>query len=141
MDFDLSNFYICFDFFHRTSDTTTNIWYSKFDSFKSMSCQRNQKWWLKHRNNNTYKLPWYLVQLLSKKLLAVLTYCLVKDFMFFDINNTEHQVKVALSQKVLENFNIAIINIPNYYPAQKIWSSRLKQLIQIFWFGIIMLET
>jgi hypothetical protein len=29
-------------------------------------------------------------------------------------------LKVALSQKILENFYIANINIPNHYPEQKI---------------------
>ena len=29
-------------------------------------------------------------------------------------------LKVALSQKILENFHIANINIPNHYPEQKI---------------------
>ena len=29
-------------------------------------------------------------------------------------------LKVALSQKILENFYIAYINIPNHYPEQKI---------------------
>ena len=29
-------------------------------------------------------------------------------------------LKVALSQKILENFSIANINIPNHYPGQKI---------------------
>ena len=37
------------------------------------------------------------------------------------------ELKVALSQKILENFYIANINIPNHYPEQKIWISRLKQ--------------
>ena len=34
-------------------------------------------------------------------------------------------LKVALSQKILDNFSIANINIPNYYPEQKIWISCL----------------
>ena len=36
-------------------------------------------------------------------------------------------LKVALSQKILENFYISNINIPNHYPEQEIWISRLKQ--------------
>ena len=36
-------------------------------------------------------------------------------------------LKVALSQKILENFYISNINIPNHYPEQKIWISHLKQ--------------
>ena len=35
------------------------------------------------------------------------------------------QVKVALSQKILENFYVSNINIPNHYPEQKIWISCL----------------
>ena len=32
----------------------------------------------------------------------------------------ETKIKVALSQKILKNFFIAKINIPNHYPEQKI---------------------
>ena len=35
-------------------------------------------------------------------------------------------LKVALSQKILENFYISNIDIPNHNPEQKIWISRLK---------------
>ena len=35
------------------------------------------------------------------------------------------ELKVALSQKILKNFFIAKINIPNHYPEQKIWISCL----------------
>ena len=35
------------------------------------------------------------------------------------------QVKVALSQKILEKFYVSNINIPNHYPEQKIWISCL----------------
>ena len=42
-------------------------------------------------------------------------------------NWTADMLKVALSQKILENFYISNINIPNHYPEQKIWISRLKQ--------------
>ena len=40
---------------------------------------------------------------------------------------TRKSLKVALSQKRLENFFVARINIPNHYPEQKIQISRLKQ--------------
>ena len=40
------------------------------------------------------------------------------------------QVKVALSQKILVNFYVSNINIPNHYPEQKIWISRLNNLFK-----------
>ena len=36
-------------------------------------------------------------------------------------------LKVALSQKILEKFYFSNIDIPNHYPEQTIWISRLKQ--------------
>ena len=39
------------------------------------------------------------------------------------IKNRAHEVallKVALSQKIVDNFYIAKLNIPNHYPGQKI---------------------
>ena len=36
-------------------------------------------------------------------------------------------LKVAVSQKILDNFYISNINIPKHYLEQKIWVSRIKQ--------------
>ena len=45
----------------------------------------------------------------------------------FSHDMKRHLLKVALSQKILENFYVANINIPNHYPEQKIQISCLKQ--------------
>jgi hypothetical protein len=48
-------------------------------------------------------------------------------------------LKVALSQKRLDDFYISKINIPNHYPEQKISISRLKLFRIVIWniyFGV-----
>ena len=51
-------------------------------------------------------------------------FTIFQNFGIFDpapeMYNLQTFLKVALSQKILENFSIANINIPNHYPGQKI---------------------
>ena len=67
-----------------------------------------------------WKVPNLITQF--RKSLVIFRFCM-RNFRLQLLSLWE--LKVALSQKILENFSVANINIPNHYSEQKTWISCL----------------